>query len=117
MNAAQKLDEILAELKAKQINAAMRGKPTMWAYYLSVRRGLNIWFTKNRDPGYVAGEALALIQEAERYQNYHSSDVAAFWAAQAVYARRILREWSAGRKLDRETRGSLAWLRARAEED
>ena len=117
MNSAETLDAIIAELKQKQINAANRNKPTMWAYYLSVRRALVRWFGTARNDGGVAGKALALIQIAEKHQQDRVASRAAHWAASAVYARRILREWTSDRKLDRNTRGSLDWLRARADED
>jgi len=60
---------------------------------------------------------LALIQIAEKHQQDRVATRAAHWAALAVYARRILREWTSDRRLDRKTRGSLDWLRARADED
>ena len=117
MNSAGTLDAILADLKRKQVNAANRNKPTMWAYYLSVRRSLVRWFGPARNDGGVAGKALALIQIAEKHQQDRVATRAAHWAALAVYARRILREWTSDRRLDRKTRGSLDWLRARADED
>ncbi len=117
MTSPDALDAILADLKQKQVNAAMRNKPTMWAYYLSVRRALVRWFGPARNDGGVAGKALALIQCAEHHYGDRCAVRAAHWAALAVYARRILRQWCSDKKLRREDCGSLDWLRARAEED
>ena len=103
---------ILADLKAKQANAARRNKPTMWAYFLSMRRGLKRWFTARTDGG-LAGQALALVQRA--HQECSDAEcpptVAAHWWAMGTYAARILRAWDV-----RSPRRSLSWLRARAEE-
>lgn len=116
MNAREKLDAILADLAVKQRKAAMQNKPTMWAYYFTMRQELEQWFTGTTD-GATAGAALALIQIAARHQHDAPVD-AARWAAMAVYARRVFREWAPGRKLDRKsgTVGNLAWLRQRADE-
>ncbi len=117
MTSAQALDAILADLKRRQVNAARRNKPTMWAYYLSTRRALVRWFGPSRKEGGVAGKSLALIQCAERHYGDRCAVRAAHWAALAVYARRILREWCSDKTLRREDCGSLDWLRQRAEED
>lgn len=116
MNAREKLDAILEDLATKQRKAAMTNKPTMWAYYHTMRGALLLWFAETTD-GATAGAALALIQISERHQNDPPSE-AARWAAMAVYARRVFREWAPGRKLDKRsgTLGSLAWLRRRADE-
>ena len=116
MNAREKLDAILANLAVKQRKAAMTNKPTMWAYYHTMRGELLRWFDGTTD-GATAGAALALIQIAEKHQEDPPAE-AARWAAMAVYARRVFREWAPGRKLDKRsgTLGSLAWLRRRADE-
>jgi hypothetical protein len=117
MTAKDKLTEILADLRTRQVKAANRGKPALWAYYHSMRRGLEDWFQAT-DEGAVAGAALALIQIAEHHQDEPPA-IAAYWACMAVYARRIFREWTPGRKLNRRfgTLGNLDWLRRRADED
>lgn len=116
MNARKKLNAILEELARKQHKAAMSGKPTMWAYYHTMRGELLRWFGGTTD-GATAGAALALIQIAARHQEDPPAE-AARWAAMAVYARRVFREWAPGRRLDKRsgTRGDLAWLRRRADE-
>lgn len=115
-NALAKLDAILADLAVKQQKAAMSNKPTMWAYYHTMRTELLRWFDGTTD-GAIAGAALALIQIAKDHQGDPPAD-AARWAAMAVYARRVLREWMPGKKLDRRsgTLGNLDWLRRRADE-
>jgi len=111
---ARELANVLEELRAKQRNAAYRGKPLMWAYYLTVRRRLERWFTARKSNGAVAGQALALAQIAQRKLNKKPSEIAFWWAA-GVYARRILRAW--GVPEPKQFRPSLDWLRARADED
>ena len=110
------LDAILADLRAKQRNAAMRNKPTMWAYYLQMRRGLQRHFCATSDSA-VAHEAIQLIQRAERAVSERPDRAAYRWAL-AVYATRILRAW---RFRNGEAvvgcRRSLAWLKERAGEE
>lgn len=117
MTPGEKLTEILKDIKDKQRRAAMSNKPTMWAYYLSMRRAMNRWYGPSRNGGGVAGKALALIQIAERHYGDRVAMRAAHWAAMAVYGRRILREWTSDRKLRKSDIGSLQWLRERANED
>jgi len=116
MNARKKLDSILADLAAKQHKAAMTNKPIMWAYYHTMRGELLRWFDETTD-GATAGAALALIQIAKIHQDDPPAE-AATWAALAVYARRIFREWAPGRKVDKRsgTLGNNEWLRRRADE-
>jgi hypothetical protein len=116
MNAREKLNAILAELAVKQRKAAMTNKPTMWAYYYTMRSELIRWFA-GTDGGAIAGAALALVQIAKRHQADPPED-AARWAALAVYVRRVFREWAPGRKLDRKSgmMGDNEWLRRRADE-
>jgi hypothetical protein len=108
-------DAILLDLRGKAANAAMRNKPTMWAYYGDMVAGLEEWFcdvsrSGDADGGF-AGAALALSQSAEeRCPSLPPVEAARLWAL-SVYARRILAAWGAGSE-----RVSLDWLRNRATE-
>jgi len=116
MTAEEKLRAILVELGVKQRKAAMSNKPTMWAYYHTMRSALTRWFSW-LDSNSIGGAALALIQQAERHQKDHPIE-AARWAALAVYARRIFRVWVPDGRLTKKagTKADLSWLRKRANE-
>lgn len=107
----ERYDQILVELSAKAQNAALRNKPTMWAYYLDMGVELQEWFgSVDRVDGAFAGAALALSQKAERECPILIPTAAARLWALGVYARRILAAWGAGTG----GRVSLAWLHERA---
>ncbi len=104
-------DKMVLDLRAKARNAALRKKPTMWAYYLLMAEGLHTWFgdVERTDGGY-AGAALALSQKAERdCPALPPQEAANLWAL-GIYARRILTTWGA----EAPYRVSLDWLRERA---
>jgi hypothetical protein len=103
-------EAIIVDLRSKAANAAKRNKPTMWAYYLDMARGLEKWFAGAEGDGYFAGAALALSQRAvEKCPRLGPQRAARLWAM-GVYARRILRAWGVGG----DCRVSLDWLHRRA---
>jgi len=105
---------IVAELRAKAKNAAMRAKPTMWAYYGEMADALESEFkdVERIDGGY-AGAALAISQNAEdACPSLPRAEAARQWAI-SVYARRILAAWGAG--IGNPV--SLQWLRDRAAQE
>lgn len=105
----QTYTKILAELQVKADNAIDRNKPTMWAYFIDMKGGLESWFVGVVvDDGGYAGAALALSQKAARECPHLEPQAAARLWAMSVYARRILSAWSG-----RQERVSLNWLRAR----
>lgn len=102
---------LVAELREKSRNAAMRAKPTMWAYYGDMADALEEEFkgVTRTDGGY-AGCALAISQNAEgACPSLPRAEAARQWAV-SVYARRILAAWGAG--IGNPV--SLRWLRERA---
>ena len=112
MSAKKELGRILLECSAKAQNAAMRGKPIQWSYWITMFRGLDRWFTATTEGG-LCGQALALCQSAER-RTGQRHDRAAKWWAFGVYARRILR--ASGVKIEGPLKPDLSWLRKRARE-
>lgn len=103
--------KIRRELRNKAVNAALRNKPTMWAYYIDMEEQLATWFSglKHAD-GAFAGAALALSQRAvEQCPKLPPSEAARLWAM-SVYARRILSAWTGRRE-----KVSLNWLRNRVQ--
>lgn len=104
-------DATIAECLDKARNAALRNKPTMWAYYLDMADGLIDWFADvKRDDGAFAGAALVLSERAEEQApTANHGDAARMWAL-GIYARRILRAWG----VPYHRRPSLAWLHRRA---
>lgn len=109
-------DELMIDLAERRKNAALRKKPTMWAYYGTVRTFLAEYFSDvQRTDGSFAGAALALSQRAERKcPKLPDEEAARLWAV-GVYARRILAAWGAGAGgRGPGGRVSLQWLRKRA---
>lgn len=106
-------EAIVSALDEKSRNAALRNKPTMWAYYGDMADWMRTYFGScqyQSDGGY-AGAALALVQRAEQEcPTLPRPEAAVLWA-RSVYCRRILRAWTPGQPLDRT---SLQWLRDRA---
>ena len=102
---------LVAELREKSRNAAMRAKPTMWAYYGDMADALEAEFKDcTRTDGGYAGCALAISQNAEdACPSLPRAEAARQWAI-SVYARRILAAWGAG--IGNPV--SLRWLRERA---
>jgi hypothetical protein len=105
-------NEIVADLDRKARNAALRNKPTMWAYYGEMADWLRDYFGTCRsqcDGGY-AGAAAALVERAEdECPTLPRTEAAALWA-RSVYCRRILNAWWPGVE---RYRSSLQWLRDR----
>lgn len=104
------VDDTVAELRRQAKNAAMRNKPTMWAYYNDIVEGLTDWFdgivrAENDYAFTLAAISHSAITKCPNLADSH--DAARLWAM-GVYARRILR--AAGY---RTPRTSLAWLRER----
>lgn len=104
---------ILIELSKKAANAAIRNKPTMWAYYLRIRKRLEQELGQAGDGGGYAGAALAMVQLAEEKCPHLSPDKAADLWAISVYCRRIMRAWGL-HPYGRHHRPSLKWLHNRA---
>lgn len=102
---------IIADLQAKAKNAALRKKPTMWAYYGDMAELLEEWFADaTPDDGGYAGAALALSQKAEAQCPMLPRRAAAHLWAMGIYARRILAAWGTNVPY----KPSLDWLRKRA---
>lgn len=106
----ERYDVLLSDLVAKARNAALRNKPTMWAYYLDAAEGLMDWFGEVERTERARAAALALSEHAQTAcPNLNAPEAARLWA-RGVYARRILASWGAGSG----PRVSLDWLRKRA---
>lgn len=106
MNAVERADRLIDELRAKAANAARRCKPTMWAYYSDCADQLSTWFdlAERTDEAYL-NAAIALSESAKMAApNLQPIEAARLWA-QGIYARRIAGDTS---------RASLTWLRERA---
>lgn len=121
MGPVERYSAIMADLTAKQANAARRNKPTMWAYFYEMRLSLGDWFsTVDAEDGSYAGAALTLSQQAERQcADLSPGEAARLWAL-GIYARRILSAWFDKELLAKgegaSYRVSLSWLHERAEE-
>lgn len=120
------LDRIIAQQASKARNAAIRCKPTMWAYHDRMTERLGAWFAESADAvraavasgivqririadGGIAGSALALVQRADaECRKLHRDEASDLWAM-SIYANRILRKWSSAPI----KRRSLSWLRDR----
>lgn len=108
MSAAAR-DKIVNELERQAKNAALRNKPTMWAYYTRMVELIRQELDAESDGG-IAGQALAISQRAEALcGNLPPSDAADLWAL-GIYCRRILKAWCP----DHPYKVSLNWLRERA---
>lgn len=123
----QELDRILLQQASKARNAALRCKPTMWAYHDRMQQRLTAWFSDSSDAvraalatggdqlircadGGVAGAALALVQRAQEECCRLPRDEAADIWAMSVYANRILGKWTLTAE---KPKRSLRWLRER----
>lgn len=105
---------LVAELREKSRNAALRAKPTMWAYYGDMADALEAEFKDvGRIDGGYAGCALAISQNAEDdCPTLPRAEAARRWAV-GVYARRILAAWGAG--IGNPV--SLQWMRDRVKQE
>lgn len=104
-------DALCLELIAKAHNAAMRNKPTMWAYYLDAEEGLRdqVAEVDRTETAYVVALICLIDTATIAAPNLNAPEAARLWA-RGVYARRVLQ--AAGLPV---ARPSLDWLRRRAE--
>lgn len=87
------VEEIVQDLARKTQNAARRGKPTMWAYYLRMHEHVkNVYCARSREE--IVEKARWVEQQARRMclaSRDASPQDKATWYAFSVYARLILR--------------------------
>lgn len=97
------ISDLCKKLQAQADNAARRGKPTMWAYYLRMLEHVVSTYSdalaKNEDA--IVKQAYWVEQEAMRIcfvsPDATYSDMA-LWYAYSVYARKILHAAGRGRR-------------------